>query len=57
MGGMDLKTARSISERTNQPLDEVLNMPVGEEFILRRGRRPIETQRYDITKIKGMEER
>lgn len=50
MGGMDLKTGRSISERLNVPLDEVLYMPVGQEVVFRRGQRPIVTERYDIQK-------
>ena len=50
MGCMDLKTGRSISERINMPLDEVLYMPLGKEVILRRGQRPILTQRYNILK-------
>lgn len=48
MGGMDLKTGRSISERLNIPLDEVLYMPIGQVCIFRRGQRPIITSRYDI---------
>lgn len=48
MGGMNLKTCRSISERLNMPLDDVLYMPLGQEVIFRRGQRPILTQRYDI---------
>lgn len=47
---MDLKTGRSISERLNVPLDEVLYMPVGQEVVFRRGQRPIMTERYDILK-------
>lgn len=47
---MDLKTGRSISERLNVPLDEVLYMPVGQEVVFRRGQRPIVTERYDILK-------
>lgn len=50
MGGMDLKTGRSMSERLNIPLDEVLYMPVGKMFVFRRGQRPISTTRYDIEK-------
>ena len=50
MGGMDLKTGRSISERLNVPLDEVLYMPIGQVCIFRRGQRPIITSRYDILK-------
>lgn len=48
MGSMDLKTGRNVSERINLPLDEVLYMPIGREFIFRRGQRPVITQRYDI---------
>ena len=48
MGGMDLKTGRSISERLNVPLEDVLYMPIGQEYIFRRGQRPIVTSRYDI---------
>lgn len=48
MGGMDLKTGNSISERMNVPLEEVLYMPIGQEYIFRRGQKPIVTRRYDI---------
>lgn len=48
MGGMDLKTGRSISERLNAPLEEVLYMPIGQEYVFRRGQKPIITTRYDI---------
>ena len=50
MGGMDLKTGRSISERLNAPLEEVLYMPIGQVCIFRRGQKPIITSRYDIMK-------
>ncbi len=48
MGSMDLQTARSISLRLNAPLDDVLYMPIGQEFIFRRGQRPLITQRYNV---------
>lgn len=48
MGGMNIKTCRSISERLNVPLDEVLYMPLGKEVIFRRGTRPIVVNRYNI---------
>ena len=41
-------TGRNISERMNIPLDEVLYMPIGQLFILRRGQRPIITTRYNV---------
>lgn len=50
MGGMDLKTGRSISERTNLPLAEILSMPIGQEYVFRRGLEPIFTTRYEVTK-------
>ena len=48
MGGMDLKTCRSISEKMNAPLEEILQMPLGQEIIFRRGQKPIVTQRYNV---------
>lgn len=48
LGGMDLKTCRSMSERLNVPLEEILYMPIAQEIIFRRGQKPIVTQRYNI---------
>lgn len=48
MGGMDLHTAKSVGERLNAPLDEVLWMPVGREIVFRRGQKPVRTMRYHI---------
>lgn len=48
LGGNDLSTAHSISERLNAPLEDVLNMPIGQEFIFRRGIQPRVTKRYNI---------
>ena len=48
MGGMDLQTVSSISERMDVPLEDILYMPVGQVIILRRGEKPVITQRYDI---------
>lgn len=48
LGGMDLYTARSVSERLNIPVEEVLYMPIGKEYIFRRGQKPMITKRYDI---------
>lgn len=46
MGGMDLGTCRNVSQRLNAPLEDVLYMPIGQEFIFRRGQRPVVTERY-----------
>lgn len=48
MGGMDLQTCEHISKRLNLPLEDVLYMPIGQEFVFRRGQKPIVTKRYDI---------
>lgn len=37
MGGNDVETARMIAERSNQPLHRVLEMPLGTNWIFRRG--------------------
>lgn len=48
LGGMDINTSRNISARMNCPLEDVLNMPVGQEFFFRRGQKPLQTKRYDL---------
>ncbi len=48
MGGMNLKTCKSMSERLNVPLEDILYMPIGQEIIFRRGQKPIITQRYNV---------
>lgn len=48
MGGMDLKTAKSVSERLNAPLEDVLYMDLTKEVVFRRGQKPIRTHRYNI---------
>lgn len=47
-GSMDLRTSRNISVRLNEPVDDVLYMPIGDVYVFRRGQRPIKTRRYDI---------
>lgn len=47
-GSMDLKTSRNISIRLNEPIDDVLYMPIGDVYVFRRGQRPIKTKRYNI---------
>lgn len=49
MGSNDIRTARSISERVNRPLDEILYMPVGKIIVFRRGQLPVFTKRYNIS--------
>jgi len=48
LGGNDPDTAREIGRRNNKPEDEVLSLPVGREYLFRRGQKPLELQRYRI---------
>lgn len=52
-GSMDLRTAKNIGQRLDEPVDSVLYMPIGDVIVFRRGQRPIKTRRYDILKDKN----
>ncbi|MCR4771161.1 MAG: type IV secretory system conjugative DNA transfer family protein [Oscillospiraceae bacterium] len=47
LGGMDLDTARNAGLRADLPMEEMLWMPIGQEYVFRRGQKPIRTLRYD----------
>ena len=40
LGSMDMETCRSISYKTNRPVDEIMFMPLDEVIVLRRGQKP-----------------
>ena len=48
LGGNDLQTAKEIGERINLPKDIVLSLQIGQEYLFRRGQKPIQLQRYQI---------
>lgn len=48
LGGNDVATARAVSERCDQPLKKILNMPVGTNWIFRRGQAPINGTNFEI---------
>lgn len=52
LGGNDLETAKSISERANKPLAQILNMPVGFCWVFRRGDPPVFTR---LNRVGGRE--
>lgn len=54
LGGMDMDTATNVSKRLNRPMNDVLDMPLGQELFFRRGQKPVVTKRYDT--FKAMEE-
>lgn len=47
MGGNDVETARAISERCDIPLKQILNMPIGTNWVFRRGQLPIRGVNYE----------
>lgn len=47
-GGMDIKTAQSVGQRLNKPIDEVLSMPLGTFVVFRRGETAATVSRYPI---------
>lgn len=51
LGGNDIETAKSVSERCDEPLMDVLNMPVGSCIILRRGEKPIHSQVFPLEEM------
>ena len=46
MGGMDPATCRSISERTDRPVDDIMYMPVSRVVVMHRGMKPLWAERY-----------
>ncbi len=45
-----MDTATNVSKRLNCPMNDVLNMPLGQEYFFRRGHKPVVTKRYDINR-------
>ncbi|MCR5100158.1 MAG: type IV secretory system conjugative DNA transfer family protein [Butyrivibrio sp.] len=44
LGGNDIPTSESISVRLDVPVQRILNMPVGKEYVFRRGQEPVEAE-------------
>lgn len=56
MGGNDLETADAVARRCNLPMEKILNLPVGRNWIFRRGQAPINGKNLDLEKyIEEME--
>lgn len=49
LGGNDVDTAVNIAKRANVPLAKILYMPVGTNWIFRRGQQPVQSQNFDLT--------
>lgn len=50
MGGNDVETAVNVARRCNLPLRKILCMPIGTNWIFRRGQEPVHGQNYDCAK-------
>ncbi len=50
LGGNDVETAKSVALRADIPLKKVLNMPVGTNWIFRRGDEPYNGKNYRLEK-------
>ena len=48
MGGNDLETARAVAARCDLPLKKILYMPVGTNWIFRRGQLPVNGVNFDL---------
>lgn len=55
-GGMDLATCRSISQRLDVPVSDVMYAPPGKVIIMRSGEKPVIVPRYDIFNSKEYKE-
>lgn len=47
LGATDIETAENISIRTNKPVYDILSMPIGNEWVFRRGEKPVFTTRFN----------
>ncbi len=48
LGGNDVETAQSVARRCDVPVKKILNMPVGTNWIFRRGEAPYNGENFDI---------
>lgn len=48
LGGNDVKTAQAVAERADVPVKKILYMPVGTNWIFRRGQMPINGKNFNL---------
>ncbi len=51
MGGNDVETAKAVAERCDIPPQKILNMPVGTNWIFRRGQAPVCGENFDLDEL------
>lgn len=48
LGGNDVETAQAVAERCDLPLKKILYMPVGTNWIFRRGQEPVNAKNFNL---------
>ena len=48
LGSNDIATSENIAKQVNRPLIEVLHMPVGTNWVLRRGEMPVHGKNFKL---------
>jgi type IV secretion system protein VirD4 len=48
LGGNDVETAKAVATRCDVPVRKILNMPVGSNWIFRRGQAPVNGRNFDL---------
>lgn len=48
LGGNDVETAKEVAKRCDLPYRKILNMPVGTNWIFRRGQEPIHGENFEL---------
>ncbi len=48
LGGNDVETAKAVADRCDIPVKKILNMPVGTNWIFRRGQAPINAKNFNL---------
>lgn len=48
LGGNDVETAKEVAKRCDLPYRKILNMPVGTNWIFRRGQEPVHGENFEL---------
>lgn len=51
LGGNDIETAKAVAERCDVPVRKILNMPIGTNWIFRRGQAPVNSHNFDLDRL------
>lgn len=51
LGGNDVETAKAVAERCDVPVKKILNMPIGRNWVFRRGQAPVNGYIFDLDRF------